>query len=113
MHIPTSEIKEVYNFVFSNGVVVTKDSKPLEKHDLMNVSNLKVKKVLKKLTSMGYLTREFIWNHAYHTITDKGIKGLREKLFLEETAVPSTHESMMSKVELKQEIEADAPLFHS
>jgi len=108
MIIPTREIKLVHEYLFRNGCMVVEDKPTFDLHPLLPVTNHKVMKVVRSLTSKGVLSRQFIWKHAYYTVTMDGVAWLREKLLLEEDAYPKTHSAMVGGAE-KEAVAEGAP----
>lgn len=90
MLIPKKDIKTIYTYVMTEGVVVVKKDPRLPKHPEMPVSNLYVMSVLRSLKSRGYVTEEFSWQHHYYYLNDEGILFLRNYLHMPETVVPAT-----------------------
>lgn len=112
MIIPTEEIKKVHKFIFEHGCIVVEDKPTFEEHPMIDVTNHKVMKIVKSMTSKGLLNRRFVWNHAYYTINDAGIAWLRKKLFLENTEYPATHAGLGAVPSKKEEVAAEeAPAF--
>lgn len=52
--------------------------------------NLEVMKLLQSFASRGYVEETFNWRYYYYSLTDAGIKYLREYLGLPEDIVPAT-----------------------
>ncbi|KAI5172750.1 small subunit ribosomal protein S10e [Nematocida sp. LUAm3] len=104
MIIPTKEIKRVHEFIFKNGCIVVEDNATFDMHPMIDVTNHKVMKIVRSLTSKGVLTRQFIWRHAYYTITNEGVEWLRRKLYLGEEEHPATHTPM--PIALEKEVDA-------
>lgn len=94
MIIPTHEIREVYEFLFKHGCLVVEYKPTAESHPMINVTNHKVMKIMKRLISKNVVSKTFVWRHAYYTLTDDGIVWLRNILYLDETASPITHVSV-------------------
>ena len=59
-------------------------------HPKLAVPNLHVIKALQSLTSKGYVTERFAWQHYYWYLTNTGIEYLRENLHLPQEIVPAT-----------------------
>lgn len=91
MIIPTKEIKQVNEYIFHYGCIVVEDKNTAETHPHISVANYKVMKIVRSLCSKGFLDREFVWRHAYYTITPEGIEWLRKKLYLGAEEYPMTH----------------------
>lgn len=90
MIIPKANIKLIYQYLMTEGVLVVKKDVRAPKHDDIPVPNLQVMKALQSLKSRGYVKEEFNWQYHYYFLTDEGIAYLRQYLHLPETAVPAT-----------------------
>ena len=111
MIIPTEEIKKVHKFIFEHGCIVVEDKPTFEEHPMIDVTNHKVMKVVRSMTSKGLLDRRFIWNHAYYTVNDAGITWLRKKLFLDNTEYPATHTALAAMPEKDEPATEETPTF--
>ncbi len=90
MLIPKSNLKLVYQQLFTDGVLVVKKDVRATKHDLIAVPNLEVMKALNSLKSRGFVTEQFCWQYHYYYLTDEGILFLRGYLHLPESVMPLT-----------------------
>eukprot|EP01035_Chromulina_nebulosa_P017306 gene17306-22843_t len=81
----------VYSYLFKEGTIVVKKDVEADKHsDQLLIRNLEVMKLLQSFSSRGFVTETFNWQYYYYTLTDEGIKYLREYLGLPEDIVPAT-----------------------
>eukprot|EP01115_Flamella_aegyptia_P004368 TRINITY_DN18910_c0_g1_i1.p1 TRINITY_DN18910_c0_g1~~TRINITY_DN18910_c0_g1_i1.p1 ORF type:complete len:161 (-),score=48.42 TRINITY_DN18910_c0_g1_i1:156-638(-) len=96
MLIPKKDRKEVYKYIFNEGVMVAKKdfNKPL--HDDVPVRNLYVIKLMTSLKSRGYVRESFTWQVYYWYLTNEGTEYLRDFLHLDKEVVPQTHKKPRS-----------------
>ncbi|PJF17674.1 hypothetical protein PSACC_02525 [Paramicrosporidium saccamoebae] len=90
MIVPKSDIKTIYTYLLTEGVMVVKKDVRLPKHADIPVANLHAMSVLKSLKSRGFVTEEFSWQHHYYYLNDEGIMYLRGYLHMPESVVPAT-----------------------
>ena len=89
MRVATKDIVAIYTRLFKDGCIVSfKDFTKI--HPLFKIPNLQIVMVMKGLVSKKLVKETMNWRCLYWTLNDDGIKFLREKLCLPETAVPST-----------------------
>jgi len=82
MLIPKKNRKEVYKYLFKEGVLCAEKDFNLPKHPEMDVPNLQVIKLMQSFKSRELVIEQFSWRHYYWKLTDKGIEFLREYLAL-------------------------------
>ncbi|GBF92733.1 40S ribosomal protein S10 [Raphidocelis subcapitata] len=90
MLIPKKNRREVYKFLFKEGVLYAEKDFNLEKHPEVEVPNLQVIKLMQSFKSKELVTERFAWRHYYWFLTNKGIEYLREYLNLPADVVPAT-----------------------
>lgn len=90
MLIPKKNRREVYKFLFKEGVLYAEKDFNLEKHPDIDVPNLQVIKLMQSFKSKEYVTERFAWRHYYWFLTDEGIQYLRQYLNLPADVVPAT-----------------------
>jgi small subunit ribosomal protein S10e len=90
MLIPKQNRKQIYQYLFQEGVLVAKKDYELPLHPEIKVSNLQVIKALQSLTSRGYVVTQFSWQYYYYSLTNEGIEYLRNYLHLPVEIVPRT-----------------------
>ncbi|KAJ3364236.1 hypothetical protein AMAG_10097 [Allomyces macrogynus ATCC 38327] len=90
MLIPKQNRKEIYSYLFKEGVLVVKKDFDLPRHKHINVPNLQVLKAMQSLESRGHVKSQFSWQWFYYILTDQGIEYLREYLHLPAEVVPAT-----------------------
>eukprot|EP00798_Chlamydomonas_sp_ICE-L_P030102 gene30102-35070_t len=91
MLIPKKNRREVYKYLFKEGVLQAEKDFNLPKHpELESVPNLQVIKLMQSFKSQELVTERFAWRHYYWFLTDKGIDYLREYLNLPDEIVPAT-----------------------
>eukprot|EP00192_Tetraselmis_astigmatica_P015273 CAMPEP_0117662820 /NCGR_PEP_ID=MMETSP0804-20121206/8254_1 /TAXON_ID=1074897 /ORGANISM="Tetraselmis astigmatica, Strain CCMP880" /LENGTH=155 /DNA_ID=CAMNT_0005469739 /DNA_START=118 /DNA_END=585 /DNA_ORIENTATION=+ len=90
MLIPKKNRKEVYKFLFNEGVLYAEKDFNLPKHPELEVPNLQVIKLMQSMKSRELVTERFAWRHYYWFLTDEGIEYLREYLNLPAEVVPAT-----------------------
>ncbi|CAL5223961.1 g6567 [Coccomyxa viridis] len=91
MLIPKKNRKEVYKYLFKEGVLFAEKDFNLKEHpEIPGVSNLQVIKLMQSFTSKELVTERFAWRHYYWFLTDEGIEFLREYLNLPSEIVPAT-----------------------
>ena len=90
MLMPKKDRVAIYEYLFTEGVIVAQKNFMPVNHPKVNVPNLHVIKALQSLTSRGYVTERFAWQHYYWYLTNEGIQYLREYLHLPAEIVPST-----------------------
>ena len=82
--------KLIFEKLFKEGVLTCKKEPNAPKHAEIDVPNLHVIKTCQSLVSKGYLKEKFSWGYYYFTLTNEGIKFLREYLHLPAESVPAT-----------------------
>jgi len=82
MLIPKKNRREVYKFLFNEGVLYAEKDFNLPKHPELDVPNLQVIKLMQSFKSRELVTERFAWRHYYWFLTDTGIDFLREYLNL-------------------------------
>lgn len=88
--MPKKDRNAIYEYLFTEGVIVAhKDFNPV-KHPKIAVPNLYVIKAMQSLNSRGYVTERFAWQHFYWYLTNEGIQYLRDYLHLPPEIVPAT-----------------------
>ncbi|GAU98060.1 hypothetical protein RvY_09258 [Ramazzottius varieornatus] len=91
MLMPKKHTKDIYEYLFNEGVLVAKKDVHLAKHPLIStVPNLHVMKCLQSMKSRGYVKEQFAWRHFYWYLTNEGIEYIREYLHLPTEIVPAT-----------------------
>jgi len=90
MLMPKKDRTAIYEYLFTEGVMVAEKNTYPNNHPKLPVPNLHVIKALQSLTSRGYVTERFAWQHYYWYLTNSGIQYLREYLHLPPEIVPST-----------------------
>mmetsp|Transcript_1737 Transcript_1737/g.3026 ORF Transcript_1737/g.3026 Transcript_1737/m.3026 type:complete len:161 (-) Transcript_1737:97-579(-) len=90
MLIPKKNRREVYKFLFNEGVLYAEKDFNLAKHPEVDVPNLQVIKLMQSFKSKELVTERFAWRHYYWFLTDTGIEYLREYLNLPAEVVPAT-----------------------
>lgn len=91
MLIPKKNRREVYKYLFKEGVLQAEKDYNLPEHpEIPGVPNLQVIKLMQSFKSQELVTERFSWRHFYWFLTDKGIDYLREYLNLPAEIVPAT-----------------------
>jgi small subunit ribosomal protein S10e len=90
MLIPKENRKQIFQYLFQEGVLVAKKDYNLPKHPEINVPNLQVIKALQSLDSKGFVKTQFSWQYYYYSLTNEGIEYLRSYLHLPVEIVPRT-----------------------
>jgi len=90
MLIPKQNRLKVYEYLFTEGVLVAKKNLFANKHHELDVPNLQVIKMMLSLVSRGYVKEQFNWGWHYFFLTNEGIEYLRGYLNLPEEVVPNT-----------------------
>ena len=90
MLMPKKDRMAIYEYLFTEGVMVAEKNFEPVKHPKVEVPNLFVIKALQSLHSRGYVTERFAWRHYYWYLTNEGIQYLRDVLHLPSEIVPST-----------------------
>ncbi|BDA48292.1 40S ribosomal protein S10-2 [Coccomyxa sp. Obi] len=91
MLIPKKNRKEVYKYLFKEGVLYAEKDFNLKEHpEIEGVPNLQVIKLMQSFVSKELVTERFAWRHYYWFLTDSGIDYLREYLNLPSEIVPAT-----------------------
>jgi len=90
MLIPTKNIKAILSYLFKEGVLVARKDATLDKHEVIEVPNLHVMKLMNSLKSRDLVKEQFCWQRYYWTLNDKGIEYLRAYLHVTEDTVPAT-----------------------
>jgi len=107
MLMPKKNRTLIYEYLFTEGVLVAEKNFMPVNHSKIAVPNLHVIKALQSLVSRGYVTERFAWQHYYWYLTNEGIQYLREYLHLPPEIVPATLKKP-SKPEARTK-KADAP----
>lgn len=76
--------------VFAEGVMVAKKDYSLPKHDVIDVPNLQVIKLMQSFKSKNFVKETFSWQRFYWYLTNEGIDFLRGFLHLPDEIVPAT-----------------------
>jgi small subunit ribosomal protein S10e len=91
MLIPKKNRKEVYKYLFREGVIYAKKDFNLPAHpEIKEVPNLQVIKLMQSFTSKELVKEIFSWRYYYWYLTNEGIEFLREYLNLSADVVPNT-----------------------
>eukprot|EP00088_Acartia_fossae_P011118 TRINITY_DN15582_c0_g1_i1.p1 TRINITY_DN15582_c0_g1~~TRINITY_DN15582_c0_g1_i1.p1 ORF type:complete len:159 (-),score=13.36 TRINITY_DN15582_c0_g1_i1:214-690(-) len=90
MLMPTEDRKQIFMYLFKEGVMVAKKDQFAPRHPQVPVKNIFVMKAMQSLTSRGYVRTQFNWDHYYYFLTQEGVEYLRGFLHIPETVVPST-----------------------
>jgi small subunit ribosomal protein S10e len=90
MLMPKKDRTAIYEYLFTEGVLVAEKNFYPNNHPKLAVPNLHVIKALQSLTSRGYVTERFAWQHYYWYLSNTGIEYLREYLHLPQEIVPAT-----------------------
>ncbi|KAL4420705.1 hypothetical protein ABPG75_010361 [Micractinium tetrahymenae] len=90
MLISKKNRREVYKYLFKEGVLFAEKDFNLPKHPEIDVPNLEVIKLMQSFKSKEYVTERYAWRHFYWFLTDAGIEYLREFLNLPSEIVPAT-----------------------
>ncbi|PNW79326.1 hypothetical protein CHLRE_09g411100v5 [Chlamydomonas reinhardtii] len=91
MLIPKKNRREVYKYLFKEGVLQAEKDFNLKEHpEIPGVPNLQVIKLMQSFKSQELVTERFSWRHYYWFLTNKGIDYLREYLNLPSEIVPAT-----------------------
>ncbi|EEH59538.1 40S ribosomal protein S10 [Micromonas pusilla CCMP1545] len=91
MLIPKKNRKEVYKYLFREGVIYAKKDFNLPSHpEIKDVPNLQVIKLMQSFTSKELVKQIFSWRYFYWYLTNEGIEYLREYLNLSADVVPNT-----------------------
>ncbi|PSC71733.1 40S ribosomal S10 [Micractinium conductrix] len=90
MLISKKNRREVYKYLFKEGVLFAEKDFNLPKHPEIDVPNLEVIKLMQSFKSKEYVTERYAWRHFYWFLTDTGIEFLREFLNLPSEIVPAT-----------------------
>ena len=88
--MPKKDRTAIYEYLFKEGVMVAEKNFYPAHHPKIAVPNLYVIKALQSLTSRGYVTERFAWQHYYWYLTNTGTEYLREFLHLPQEIVPAT-----------------------
>jgi small subunit ribosomal protein S10e len=100
MLIPKKNRKEVYKYLFQEGVLyAAKDFNLAEHPEMPEIPNLQVIKLMQSFKSKEYVTELFAWRHYYWFLTDEGVLFLREYLNLPSEIVPATQKKSTRPLE--------------
>ena len=88
----------IFRYLMQEGVLVVKKDNNLAAHPHVTqgasaepIKNLHVMMLLKSLKSREYVDEIFSWQWSYYTLTDAGVKYIREQLGLPPSVIPPTH----------------------
>lgn len=87
--------KEIYKYLFQEGVCYAKNNFNLAKHPDIDVPNLQVIKLMQSFKSKEYVRENFAWMHNYWYLTNDGIEFLRTYLNLPSEIVLATLKKQM------------------
>lgn len=90
MLMPTKDRTTIYEYLFTEGVIVAEKNFYPVNHPKLAVLNLHVIKALQSLKSRGYVNERFAWQHFYWYLNNEGIQYLRDFLHLPPEIVPAT-----------------------
>ncbi|KAF2353909.1 Plectin/S10 N-terminal [Trinorchestia longiramus] len=91
MYMPKAHLVQIYEHLFTEGVLVAERDLFLPKHpELTKIPNLHVVKAMQSLKSRNYVEQNFAWRHYYWRLTNDGIQYLRDFLHLPAEIVPAT-----------------------
>merc|ERR1711943_81326 len=91
MLIPKKTRKEVYRYLFKEGVLVAKKDHTLPKHPhIPSAKNAYVIEMMRSIVSKGFVKQTVSWQWYYWYLTNEGIEYLRDYLHLSEEVVPAT-----------------------
>ena len=90
MLMPKKNRVAIYEYLFTEGVMVAQKDFALAKHPKIDVPNLHVIKALQSLHSRGHVKESFAWQHYYWYLTNEGTQYLRDYLHLPAEIVPAT-----------------------
>merc|ERR1711976_723921 len=85
--------KEIFKFLFREGVCCAEKNFNLPEHPRIPVPNLHVIKSMQSLKSRGFVTELFAWRHFYWFLTSDGVSYLRDYLALPAEILPATYEN--------------------
>eukprot|EP00382_Lankesteria_abbotti_P005409 CAMPEP_0113846302 /NCGR_PEP_ID=MMETSP0372-20130328/1234_1 /TAXON_ID=340204 /ORGANISM="Lankesteria abbotti" /LENGTH=160 /DNA_ID=CAMNT_0000815435 /DNA_START=10 /DNA_END=492 /DNA_ORIENTATION=+ /assembly_acc=CAM_ASM_000359 len=89
--IPKKNRREIYEYVFKEGVIVVEKNPNLEEHPhIHDVPNLHVMMIMKSLKSRDFVDEQFNWRHNYYILKNSGIEHLRQYLHLPSGVCPAT-----------------------
>ena len=88
----------IFKYLMTEGVIVVKKDNNLAAHPHVTqgpnaepIHNLHVMMIVKSLKSRDYVDEIFSWQWSYYTLTDNGVKFIREQLGLPPSVIPPTH----------------------
>lgn len=88
----------IFKYLMQEGVLVVKKDNNLAAHPHVTqgsngepIHNLHVMMIMKSLKSRDYVDEVFSWQWSYYTLTDNGVKFIREQLGLPPSVIPPTH----------------------
>ena len=90
MLVPKPIRKRIYLHLFNNGVMVAKKDLVVKHHELHDIQNLYVVKLMQSLVSRDLVKEIFNWQWHYYFLKNEGIEYLRGYLNLPEEIVPAT-----------------------
>ncbi|ORZ29800.1 Plectin/S10 domain-domain-containing protein, partial [Catenaria anguillulae PL171] len=108
MLISKADRKQIYEYLFREGVLVARKDFELPRHKDIPVSNLAVLKACQSLESRGFVKSQFSWQWFYYTLTDAGIEYLREYLHIPAEIVPATFKKVRAAASRPDRPERDA-----
>ncbi|VWU49868.1 40S ribosomal protein S10, putative [Hepatocystis sp. ex Piliocolobus tephrosceles] len=95
-YIPKKSKKQIYEYLFKEGVLVVEKDAKIKRHPQLNIPNLHVMMTMKSLYSRKYVTENYNWKHQYFILNDNGIEYLRDYLHLPAQTMPSTFSNVKS-----------------
>jgi small subunit ribosomal protein S10e len=91
MLMPKKNRTAIFEYLFTEGVMVAEKNYDVVNHSKIAVPNLHVIKAMQSLTSKGLVTERFAWNHFYWYLNNDGTQYLRDYLHLPSEIVPATY----------------------
>lgn len=79
MQLLPSEIHTITRYIYNEKCLILEDD-VRKTHPELDLINLKVRKVVNRLTGKGFLKKIFVWRHGWYSLTEEGNEYLRESL---------------------------------
>lgn len=86
MQLLPSEIQQITEYIYEEQCIIVEDDVN-KNHPALQLSNLKVRKVVNRLTGKGFLKKVFVWRHGWYALTAEGNEHLRNLLGISGNAV--------------------------
>ncbi|KAH0785914.1 Plectin/S10 domain containing protein [Histomonas meleagridis] len=87
MFIPADIRRKILHYFFKNGVIVV-SANNAGVHEELNVLNIYVFQIGRSFVNRGFAKKQYVWNHAYYVLNEKGVRYLQDYFGLSPETIP-------------------------